>query len=121
MIHNIGFSQKMEFKPAPSSDHKPQCLAQKFLPEGMDLINNGATALVSLTHRIKPYNALDSMKRYQLHQQQVMMGKCSIPIGTAYLFRGRFNFVCDVSHCENNVTTFVIIIYDILCINIPLP
>lgn len=41
----------------------------------MDLIaGTSATVLVSLTHRINPNNAMDSMKKYRMHQQEVMMG-----------------------------------------------
>ena len=79
MVRNLGISHKVMFKPtatpAGGFDHgKALCQTKAFLPAGMDLIN-GATALASITHRIKPYNSMDSMKKYQLHQQQVMMGK----------------------------------------------
>lgn len=65
------------FKPAPQSvgfDHpKGQCQTKAFLPADMNLIN-GATALVSITHRIKPYSSVDSMKKYSMHHDMVMQG-----------------------------------------------
>ena len=65
------------FKPTPLSsgfDHaKGQCQTKAFLPKDMNLIL-GATALVSISHRIQPHSSVDSMKKYSMHHDMVMQG-----------------------------------------------
>ncbi|XP_066928990.1 uncharacterized protein [Clytia hemisphaerica] len=75
MIHDFGFSHKVHFKPSKQQgfEHKAQCQTKAYLPAGMYLINS-ATTLVSLKHSIKPYSAMDSMKKYHMHRAEMMKG-----------------------------------------------
>ena len=77
MIRSLGFSHKLKFKPHYMDNSMystgASCQTKKYLPDDMDLIDS-ATILVSLSHLIPVASAEDSMKKYKLHQMEIMKG-----------------------------------------------
>ena len=77
MIPSTGFAHHLKFKPAkraPMYNNNAFCQTKKYVPEDFNLAY-GATVLVSLTHKIPNQASYESMKKYQLHQEEVMKGK----------------------------------------------
>ena len=76
MIHDVGFSQKLMFKPmhmAPQYSNYAFCQTKPYLPANFSLVNS-ATVIVSVEHMIPAHAAFESMKKYQLYQREVMTG-----------------------------------------------
>jgi len=78
MISNeFGFVKKLHFKPsmrAPEDSNYAFCQTQRFLPQNFSDVHE-STVMVSLAHHIPAHAAFESMKKYQLHQMELMKGK----------------------------------------------
>ena len=77
IMNHFGFVKKMHFKPsmrAPEESNYAFCQTQRFLPQNFSDAHS-STVMVSLGHHIPAHAAFESMKKYQLHQMEIMKGK----------------------------------------------